>query len=249
MMNVVSHQKLIESIKEIILPEAILFDMDGVLVDVSASYRLVIKKTAEYFLGKEISLSEIQQYKNRGGYNNDWDITETIILSRGKKIEKEEIIKRFQTYYLGNDFDGLIKNEKWLPDHDVLSGLKKNYKLGIVTGRPRSEAEYVLRRFNSGNFFDVLITMEDIPEGKEKPDPCGIKIAMEKFGVKRAVYLGDTVDDIKSAIDAGATPIGVVDKKGHKSGSKEDKEQKRSLKQHGAIYVLESINEVGEILK
>jgi len=56
---------LLEALREIIPLEALLFDMDGVLVDVSASYRLAIKKTVERFLGKDISLEEIQEYKAR----------------------------------------------------------------------------------------------------------------------------------------------------------------------------------------
>ena len=43
--------------------KAVLFDMDGVLVDVSNSYRLVVKKTVNHFLNREISLDTIQ---NRG---------------------------------------------------------------------------------------------------------------------------------------------------------------------------------------
>ncbi len=103
------------------MTEAILLDLDGVLVDVSASYRRAIKKTVGHFLGVEISLSEIQEYKNRGGYNNDWNLTEVIIISAGKRIERECTIQRFQAYYLGNDFDGLITNELWLLKRSVLN--------------------------------------------------------------------------------------------------------------------------------
>lgn len=227
-------------IKEI---ESVLFDMDGVLIDASKSYRLAIKETAEYFLGEEISLSLIQDYKNRGGYNNDWDITEAIISSYKRKVEREELIKRFQQFYLGNDFDGLVKNETWLLDHDALFKLKKKYKLGIVTGRTRKAALYGLRRFNKDKFFDVLIVMEDIPEGKGKPDPYGLTLAMKKLGIKRAVYLGDNIDDIKAAVAADIIPVGVV----NKSTSK--KEQIRLLKGHGARYVLENVNEILEVLK
>src|SRR3989338_2424146 len=54
----------------------LIFDIDGVLVDVSKSYRAAIKQTVEHFTGKEITLEEIQALKNKGGYNNDWDAAE-----------------------------------------------------------------------------------------------------------------------------------------------------------------------------
>lgn len=65
--------------------KAVLFDMDGVLVDVSLSYRLTIKKVVERLGSYEISFSQIQEYKNKGGFNNDWDLTRAILWDRGKE--------------------------------------------------------------------------------------------------------------------------------------------------------------------
>ncbi len=72
--------------------QTLLFDMDGVLVDVSNSYRLAIKKTAEDFTDTAVSLEEIQSYKEKTGFNNDWDLTEAIIQSRGKNVPKHWVI-------------------------------------------------------------------------------------------------------------------------------------------------------------
>ncbi|MFH1227796.1 MAG: imidazoleglycerol-phosphate dehydratase HisB [Planctomycetota bacterium] len=185
--------------------EGILFDMDGVLVDVSASYRMAIERTAEYYLKEKINSGEIQEYKTKSGYNNDWDITEAILLARGLKVPKDEIIKTFQGFYLGADFDGLITNEKWLLDIDILSKIKQDYKLGIVTGRPRGDAGYTLERFGVNKYFNALITMDDV-EGRQKPDPYGINLALKELNIRRAVYAGDNIDDIKSAVSAGGYP-------------------------------------------
>ena len=67
----------------------VIFDMDGVLVDVTGSYREVVRKTVNLYL-KEIlgisikkenwlTLSEIDLIKRSGGLNNDWDLTYTIL--------------------------------------------------------------------------------------------------------------------------------------------------------------------------
>src|SRR3989339_1184219 len=100
-------------VKEINL--LLIFDIDGVLVDVSKSYRLAIKKTVEYFTGRSTSFEEIQEYKNKGGLNNDWDLTEAIIKAKGESVDKKKIIKKFQNYY-----NNLINNEKWLLDRRIL---------------------------------------------------------------------------------------------------------------------------------
>ncbi|MBO7047991.1 MAG: HAD hydrolase-like protein [Spirochaetia bacterium] len=65
------------------------FDMDGVLVDVSASYREATRKAAYIFLkncrgGEKLpdplfSLEELAAVKQSGGLNNDWDMTHRVI--------------------------------------------------------------------------------------------------------------------------------------------------------------------------
>ncbi|VVB75517.1 Pyrophosphatase PpaX [uncultured archaeon] len=182
--------------------EVLLFDMDGVLVDVSESYRLAIKKTAEDYTGTDVSFEEIQSYKEKTGFNNDWDLTEAIVKSRGESTAKQEIINKFQEYYLGKDFDGLIANEKWVLKMSLLEKLSQKYVLGIVTGRPRIEAQYALDANNASKYFSVLIAMEDVK--KDKPNPEGIIKAMAALGVKETIYFGDTKSDEVAAQKAGA---------------------------------------------
>jgi HAD superfamily hydrolase (TIGR01548 family) len=66
----------------------IIFDMDGVLVDVSKSYREATRRTVilymRHVLGADISddfisLSDVDAVKKRGGLNNDWDLTDAIL--------------------------------------------------------------------------------------------------------------------------------------------------------------------------
>jgi len=222
---------------------AILFDMDGVLVDVTDSYRKAIQETTQFFTGKTVEPSEIQAFKEKGGLNNDWDLTEAILLSRGKTVPKAGIIKKFQELYLGSDEKkGFIENEKWLLQKEKLVALHKQHKLGIVTGRPRAETLYVLKKFHMQNLFDVIVAMEDYPPEKTKPDPYPIKLAMEKLGLEDAVYVGDSVDDITAAKRAGVKAIGCIP-----SGVPLSHLGDLLLK-NGAKEVLSNINDVDKIL-
>ncbi|NOY08014.1 MAG: HAD hydrolase-like protein [Spirochaetes bacterium] len=63
----------------------IVFDMDGVIVDVSKSYRAVVRETAVVFLkdskngsmlpGQPFLMDDLSRVKESGGLNNDWDLT------------------------------------------------------------------------------------------------------------------------------------------------------------------------------
>jgi len=191
--------------------EAILFDMDGVLVDVRFSYRKAIQETVRFFTEEKALPREIQELKQQGGYNNDWDLTAAILHKKGKHIPKTEIVKKFQELYLGIEGkSGFIQNEKWLLPKIFLEQLHKKYELGIVTGRPKEETLFVLRKFQVENLFDVIVTMEDYPPEKAKPDPYPIKLALEKIGKKVAIYIGDSIDDIAAAKHAGVRAIGCI---------------------------------------
>jgi HAD superfamily phosphatase len=63
--------------------------MDGVLVDVTESYREPSQRTVEHFTGAASRPArEIQDYKNQGGWNDDWKLSHHMIRSgRGGPFE------------------------------------------------------------------------------------------------------------------------------------------------------------------
>lgn len=227
------------------MKQIILFDIDGVLVDVSNSYREAIKQTAEFFTNTKVFSQEIQSYKEKTGFNNDWDLTYAIIQSRGLSVSMGEVVNKFQELYLGTPKNkGLIESEKWLLDKKILENLSKNYLLGILTGRPKEEAFIALNKNKAADYFKVVIAMEDCL-GKGKPNPFGLLLALEKLGSldsKNAIYVGDSLDDIRAAKSAGVKPIGCMPPK---NCSIELKEKMISL---GAVRVINEVNEIEEVI-
>lgn len=191
--------------------DSLIFDMDGVLVDVSMSYRKAIKQTAEFFLKRKIDNTEIEAIKQKVGMNNDWDATYALI--NNKTFSYEEVKRVFQKYYLGDGLKkGFIENEKLLIAKKDLLRLKKTYKkLGIATGRPKEEAQYVINRFNLNALFDVVVTKGDTK--KEKPYPDPILRAIKMLGVKKSIYIGDSPSDIVAATRANIPILFIGDKK------------------------------------
>ncbi len=181
--------------------DGLIFDMDGVLVDVSESYREAIKRTAGYFLKRNVLMSEVNEIKNKTGMNNDWDATYALI--NKPAISYEAVKSYFQTLYLGGDENiGLINNEKLLISKQKLQLLKNKYKkLGIATGRPKEEAGYVIKKNKLEKIFDCVITLEDVANGKPSPD--SLLAVIKKLGLKKTVYIGDSLSDIIAAEAAG----------------------------------------------
>jgi HAD superfamily hydrolase (TIGR01548 family) len=182
-------------------PEALLFDMDGVLADVSGSYRRAILETAGSF-GEEFSAENVARAKRRLGANNDWVLTQGLLAERGLHIDLEEVTARFQEIY-----SDLAAGEKLIPTKALLQRLAARLPLGIVTGRPREDADNFIRRSGIGELFSALVCLED---GPGKPDPAPVNLALRKLGLARAWMVGDTVNDIAAARAASVLPLGVV---------------------------------------
>jgi len=55
--------------------DTVVLDIDGVLVDVADSYRRAIVESVDRVYGRTVDDAAIQQFKNAGGFNNDWELT------------------------------------------------------------------------------------------------------------------------------------------------------------------------------
>lgn len=201
--------------------DTVLFDMDGVLVDVSKSYRVAIERTANGYFAKKrmkarVTQKEIGKIKSISGFNNDWDATYAIVrgmtegktLSEAAPLSKEEKGSRlysklksaFQKIYL----NGLIQKEKPLISAKTLEEIAASgMKIGIVTGRPRAEAEFAIRKNGWEKYFPSksIIALEDCEE--EKPSQKPLLLAAKRLGAKNPIYLGDGPSDIAACKAAG----------------------------------------------
>ena len=70
-------------------PKLVVFDVDGVLVDVQGSFHRSIIDTVRHFTGKRVTYADIQQWKRRSGYNDDWRLTTDWVATLGKKLNMQ----------------------------------------------------------------------------------------------------------------------------------------------------------------
>lgn len=222
--------------------EVLVFDMDGVLVDVTASYRETIRETVRRFTGREVSHEAIQDLKNAGGWNNDWELTHKLIVDSGVQVDYDTVVAAFQALFLGSDGDGWILRERWIPRPGLLETLESRYRLAIFTGRLHKEAQLTLDRFAGRIRFDPLIGGDDVREGK--PAPEGLLRIAELTGAKRLWYVGDTVDDARAALAAGVPFIGVAAPSNPRRA-----ELEALLSSEGAVAVVEDVNKLPKVLQ
>lgn len=218
-------------------PDVIVFDMDGVLVEVMESYREAIRETVRHFTGQLVSHDEIQDFKNAGGWNNDWLLSHRLIADRGKTVEYAQVVEYFNQIFMGENGDGLIRREKWMPDHGLLERLGQRAVLAIFTGRAKYEADLTLQRYADGIRFHPLVTDECV--ANPKPAPDGLQLIQNEYPEKTIWYLGDTVDDARSAQSAGVPFIGVSTPHNPRHD-----EIASILRGFGAFAVLRNINEL-----
>lgn len=220
---------------------ALVFDMDGVLVDVTESYRAAIVETIRHFTGFTPTAEAIQDWKNLGGYNNDWVLCHHFCRELGFEIPYEAVVGYFNSVFFGENDDGLIRREGWVPRDGLLERLAARYRLAIFTGRNRRELEATLNRFLREPWFDPTITTDDVANGKPAPD--GLIEIRRRTGAPIAAFLGDTVDDAASARAAEVPFIGIA------AATAPGRDRLvEALRAAGAVAVIENVNEVEEVL-
>jgi phosphoglycolate phosphatase-like HAD superfamily hydrolase len=107
--------------------DCVLFDIDGVLVDIRKSYNAAIKKTVEYMLRSITGRSFrglvtdpiILEFRQSGGFNNDTDTTYAIILAMLTNIPKDIIEGRKFLAKVAENADerGYVSVEKFLASY------------------------------------------------------------------------------------------------------------------------------------
>ncbi len=231
--------RLLEALEICFAPQALLFDLDGVIADVEASYRRCIRETAAVF-GVEVTPEEVATEVLAGDANNDWVLTQRILAGRGVEVSLDDVTKAYQEAYLGTSTSpGLRESEQLLVPVDVLSRLAERLPLAIVTGRPREEAEWFLDKEELTDLFPTVVCMED---GPIKPDPAPVQLARSRLAVERAWMVGDTPDDIRAAAGAGVLPIGIA------APGPDPTASATALRDSGAATTLSAIDDLLDLL-
>lgn len=180
--------------------KAIIFDLDGTLIDSAQDVRYALNKVLMANECQKINAQDIYGYLKNGVH---W-LIQTAFLKSNKKINNKEI-KKFANLYLAHYQKESIKRTILYPGViDVLSSFKKQgIKLGVCTNKPSVMTNLVLEQLNLFYFFDAIVAAEDT--ALLKPHPEHIYETMIKMNIQLdtpVVMVGDSDSDIIAARNA-----------------------------------------------
>jgi len=190
-------------------PQILIFDIDGVLIDVRQTYWRTGLETVRQLSGKKVTYAQLWAWKSKPGYNDDWRMTADWVTSLGRPTTYDQARAAFEKLYWGtNGKLGNVRNEKFMITPRQVERWARRYELNLFTGRTRREYAYTFDRWPHASHFRRVVTMDDVKNGK--PHPEGLLKILGKRDPRSAIYLGDNIDDALAARDAGVPFMAIL---------------------------------------
>lgn len=209
--------------------DAVLYDFDGTLVDTIP----MIVNSFHYAFQKVLSIQK-----------SDDVIKSTIGLPLWTAFQEYDVETQKALHAAYQE-----ENERLLPHaveifDGIEIGLRKIQAMGVtqgvVTSKRREPALFTMKQFNIDSFFDIIVSREDTAE--HKPGPAPLLFAAEQLGIsdmKRILYVGDSVHDLRCAHSAGAASAAVA----------WTRMPEEELKAENPTYWIESLDSISCILE
>ena len=183
--------------------DAIIFDMDGVIVDSEPRHERAFREVFQEMGYGETHDMDFPQYYGRsdralwldfiGKHQPRWSIEE---LTEWKQSRFLEIIRHEQPIFTG------------LPE--LLDILAPRYKLAVASGSFHPVIDEVLAMRNLRRYFPVVVSIQDVPRGKPAPDV--FLRAAELLGVQPGTccVIEDSAAGVEAVLAAGMSVIAIT---------------------------------------
>ena len=177
--------------------KAVLFDLDGVLIDSFEAWFRTFNDSLKQFGLRALPKKEFE--KEFGG-PIERDVKKYFI---GKTVKEVE-----NTHNL--NFIKWKSNVKLFPQsHSILKKFKQQkMKIGLITNSSQFITSKILNHFKLKKYFDVIVTMDDVKRRKPAPDMILKACKMLKAKPKSTILVGDTKNDMIAGRRAGCITVG-----------------------------------------
>ena len=220
----------------------LIFDVDGVLVDVRGTYWRSALETVRHITGKRVTYAELHRWKSKPGFNDDWSMVSAWVSSLGYPTSYEQARAAFEKFYWGSDGKpGNVRNEKLMVTPRQVEKWAQRYELNLFTGRTRQELSFTFDHWPATKHFRTIITMDD---AKRKPHPEGLQKILGERDPATALYLGDNIDDALAARDASVSFMAII-----APGEHGYRQRAARFRELGAIALLPRVAELFRKLK
>ncbi len=179
--------------------KCILFDMDGTLSDTLDDLKVALNYTLE-----KLSLPLRSREETLSYVGNGIDALVMRGLPDDDKSRFDEALKIFKDYYKEHltdytrPYDGV---------NELLDVLKeKGLKIGIVSNKLQAPLEEIVHSF-WGDKIDAVCGITDYYSPKPSPDMVNVCLTKLGCSLEDALYVGDSLVDVETANNAGATFI------------------------------------------
>lgn len=186
---------------------AVLFDLDGTLVDSAPDLTTAINRMLADRQRSPMTEDRVREWIGNGARKL---VARALAGKRdiqSEPAETEAALARFFVHYT----DCLVDKSVLYPG--VHAGLKRlqalGLPLGVVTNKPGRFTVPLLEAMGLAEYFSVVVSGDTLPV--RKPDPAPLLYAAEglKVAIQRCIYVGDSVADRGAAEAAGALLVRV----------------------------------------
>ena len=183
---------------------AIIFDMDGVLVDSNPYHKKALVQFCQSH-GYDLTEEELRD-KIYGRTNKDWITNLFNGKVTGEELEKyaEEKEALFRHIYKGfvKPVEGLIGFLEHLTANNI--------SRAIATSAPRSNVDFVLQETHIGKFFTTILDDSFVENGKPDPEIYLKTAAAINYKPENCVVIEDSLSGVLAARNSGAKVIGIT---------------------------------------
>ena len=189
--------------------EAVLFDLDGTLIDSAPIYYQIIDIVFERLGVPHVSRKTLQEAMDDGDF--DWDY----VLPDPMKSRKEELIAEARAI-IDDIAPPMFRQQiKLIPGAaDICKKIAaQGMKIGLVTSTPTDYISVKLipmRKAGVENLLQVIITADDVVNKKPHAEPLIKGSQKLQVAVEQCAYVGDTRVDIRAGNAAGMKTVGVL---------------------------------------
>ena len=182
--------------------KAVLFDLDGTLIDSKKDIAASANATRQHYGFKPLPDDMVGTFVGYGIMN---------LLSKTVESDDPERLKEahqvFKTHYREHCVDA---TRPFKGAFELLESLKdRRVQMGVVSNKPQEFTDLILKRLDMWDFFGAVLGPEATIEKKPHPEP--LLTALSRLGVKpsEGVMIGDSTVDIEAA-RAAKMLVGVV---------------------------------------